>query len=201
MQYNSHVAQELDANIVHFNVNNNHYQLKPKSTKGAFTRAANAHHRNNQEKPVVDLAYEMQDWECLLLLIENGSPFPNNFNIKDIPKSEDNLVRYIERNNVSIYNLANMSEQVSLKPGEFESLFYLSRGFSNKEIARRKHIAYRTLSYHIDELKAKFHVSTVAELVIKAIASGYVNSLPKNLFTKQLVIIIQDYLPMCGLVK
>lgn len=98
----------------------------------------------------------------------------------------------ISNDDVIIYNLSQISEQVILKPRELECLFYLSRGYSHKEIARNKKVAYRTLSYHIDELKDKFHASTITELVIKAIVSGYIDNLPKNLFREQMVIIVQD---------
>jgi DNA-binding CsgD family transcriptional regulator len=47
-----------------------------------------------------------------------------------------------------LINIVNMHDQVDLKPKESECLFYLSRGFSYKEISQIQNVAYRTVVDH-----------------------------------------------------
>jgi DNA-binding CsgD family transcriptional regulator len=80
--------------------------------------------------------------------------------------------------------------EIDLKPKESECLFYLSRGFSYKEIAQIQDVAYRTVVDHIERLKMKFDVPTTAELVNRALANGYPKTLPQKYFKKQISIIL-----------
>ena len=89
-----------------------------------------------------------------------------------------------------LINLGSLLKKVDLKPKESECLFYLSRGFSYKEIAKAQGITYRTVVDHIERLKLKFDALTSAELVRKALASGYPGSVPQRYFDQQLSIIL-----------
>lgn len=48
---------------------------------------------------------------------------------------------------------------------EFESLFYLSRGCTFKEIARHMHISPRTVETYIIHLKDKLRVNSRSDLI------------------------------------
>jgi PAS domain S-box-containing protein len=81
---------------------------------------------------------------------------------------------------------------IELKPKESECLFYLSRGFSYKEIAKVQGITYRTVVDHIERLKLKFNVTTTANLISKALATGYPGSVPQRYFHQQISIILSE---------
>jgi len=59
----------------------------------------NPYHRNKQQKTAADIAYEMQAWGCLWLLLQHGFLFPDAFNENDIHESECEFVKFIEHNN------------------------------------------------------------------------------------------------------
>jgi DNA-binding CsgD family transcriptional regulator len=89
-----------------------------------------------------------------------------------------------------LINLSSLVKKIDLKPRESECLFYLSRGFSYKEIAKAQGITYRTVVDHIERLKLKFDALTSADLIRKALASGYPGSVPQRYFDQQLSIIL-----------
>jgi len=92
----------------------------------------------------------------------------------------------------NIHHLISTSEEIRLKTYELECLFYLRRGYNNKEIAKRQNIAYRTLTYRINALKVKFKVLTIAELITNVLTSGLLIGVPRNIFHEQMVIIFED---------
>jgi DNA-binding CsgD family transcriptional regulator len=89
-----------------------------------------------------------------------------------------------------LINIANIQEKIVLKTKEAECLFYLSRGFSYKEIAKVQGITYRTVVDHIERLKLKFDAATTADLISKALAAGYPGSVPQRFFNQQISIIL-----------
>jgi DNA-binding CsgD family transcriptional regulator len=89
-----------------------------------------------------------------------------------------------------LINTGNNPKGIELKPKESECLFYLSRGFSYKEIATTQGITYRTVVDHIERLKLKFNVTTTANLISKALATGYPGSVPQRYFNQQISIIL-----------
>jgi len=88
-----------------------------------------------------------------------------------------------------LININNMKKTVELKTKESECLFYLTRGFSYKEIARKQKVSYRTIVDQVYRLKNKFDASTTSDLITKSIASGYINALPSDLFQRPMLII------------
>jgi len=111
------------------------------------------------------------------------------------------LALYISRNGKQLdkspdgelLNLSRLPAAVDLKPRESECLFYLTRGFSYKEIARVQNVAYRTIVDHIERLKTKFNASTTIELISKALSHGYPGSVPQQFFQNQFSIIISTH--------
>ncbi|MES2218259.1 MAG: helix-turn-helix transcriptional regulator [Pseudomonadota bacterium] len=89
-----------------------------------------------------------------------------------------------------LVNISGTDERIELKPKESECLFYLSRGFSYKEIAKVQSITYRTVVDHIERLKLKFNAATTADLISKALATGYPGSVPQRFFNQQISIIL-----------
>jgi DNA-binding CsgD family transcriptional regulator len=89
-----------------------------------------------------------------------------------------------------LINIGNLEEKIELKNKESECLFYLSRGFSYKEIAKVQGITYRTVVDHIERLKLKFNAATTADLISKALAAGYPGSVPQRYFNQQISIIL-----------
>jgi DNA-binding CsgD family transcriptional regulator len=67
-----------------------------------------------------------------------------------------------------------------------ECLFFISRGRTSKEIAKILNLSFRTVEYHIEELKNKFNCKTKGNLIDSAIAYGFIDVIPKHLFTQQL---------------
>jgi DNA-binding CsgD family transcriptional regulator len=89
-----------------------------------------------------------------------------------------------------LIHLESPRKRIELKPKESECLFYLSRGFSYKDIAKTQGIKYRTVVDHVERLKLKFDAATTADLIRKALASGYPGSVPQLHFNQQLSIIL-----------
>lgn len=80
---------------------------------------------------------------------------------------------------VSNYLIGGKYEDTKLTKKESECLFYIIRGGSTKQIASRFKRSPRTIEVHIEHLKQKFNCRTKAELIEKAIESGFLYSIPK----------------------
>lgn len=104
---------------------------------------------------------------------------------KDTPSSEDSP-------NGLLVNISSPHKKLELKPKESECLFYLSRGYSYKEIAQMQDVAYRTVVDHIERLKLKFDAASANELISRALASGYPGSVPQRYFQQQISIVLSD---------
>ncbi len=65
-----------------------------------------------------------------------------------------------------------------------ECLFFLLRGRSIKEIAKILNLSPRTVETHIEIIKYKLGCLKKSDVIEKAIALGYMNIIPKNLFKK-----------------
>lgn len=87
-------------------------------------------------------------------------------------------------------NISKSTKKIDLKPKESECLFYLTRGFSYKEIAQVQNIAYRTVVDHLERLKLKFNATTTDELISRALASGHPGAVPQCYFNQQVSIIL-----------
>ena len=71
-----------------------------------------------------------------------------------------------------------------------ECLFFVLRGRTNKEIAKILNLSFRTIECHIEELKDKFNCKTKSALIDAAIAYGFIDIIPKNLFNDQLSLLL-----------
>lgn len=58
---------------------------------------------------------------------------------------------------------------------------FLIRGKSSKSIARKMSISYRTVEFHIDNIKTKFGCRSKSELISVAIQLGYLSIIPPGL--------------------
>lgn len=84
------------------------------------------------------------------------------------------------------YAIGKKISGTELTTRELECLFYLLRGKTSKEIGKILNLSFRTVEGYIDNIKHKFNCRTKAELITAAIQAGYLNNIPKTLFTKKL---------------
>ena len=82
----------------------------------------------------------------------------------------DLLLKSDERNNFS-------EEMVQLTPSELEIVRLISEGLTTKEIASRKFISFHTVISHRKNIFKKLGVTSVSELIMFAIKSGWINSI------------------------
>lgn len=80
------------------------------------------------------------------------------------------------------YLLSDVDDFFSLTEKQQECLFYLTRGKSIKQIAKRLGISPRTVESHLDTIKNKLQCDSKSELIEKVIDSGFLYSVPKRLF-------------------
>lgn len=88
------------------------------TVKTILQYSANINHRDKQQL-ATNIAYEIKSWNSLLFLLQNGFPFPNDFNENDIPKSEHELTKFIDNNKdfsnlIAAGNSARVAELVDL---------------------------------------------------------------------------------------
>ncbi|CDZ78385.1 DNA-binding transcriptional activator UhpA [Legionella massiliensis] len=76
------------------------------------------------------------------------------------------------------YTIARQYGEYNLNKRETESLFYLMRGYTAKEIAQRLGLSPKTIEYHIEQLKNKLGCSKKSELVEKSIDLGFLYNIP-----------------------
>ncbi len=70
-------------------------------------------------------------------------------------------------------SLESTSHKGVLTVREQECVYYLTRGLTFIEIAKKMHISPRTVESHVINIKAKLHVKTRSELIVKACELGY----------------------------
>jgi DNA-binding NarL/FixJ family response regulator len=64
---------------------------------------------------------------------------------------------------------------VDLNEREIEILTWVARGKTSAQIARKFHLAKRTVDFHIDNARIKLRAATRTEAAIKAAAGGLIN--------------------------
>lgn len=84
------------------------------------------------------------------------------------------------------YMIGNKFNSINLSDRESETLFFLMRGKRTPDIALFLDLSKRTIETYKQRLFNKFSANSVSELVDNAIALGYMNMLPKNIFSTQL---------------
>ena len=82
----------------------------------------------------------------------------------------DLLLKSDERNNSS-------EEPVQLTTSELEIVRLISEGLTTKEIASRKFISFHTVISHRKNIFRKLGVTSVSELIMFAIKSGWINTI------------------------
>lgn len=95
----------------------------------------------------------------------------HRFFIGNISKKQPNIYTITESQNNSL----NLSKR------QQESLFFLLRGKTAKEIGEFLNISTRTVQAHIDQLKRKFDCFSRSQLIEKAIAEEYWFNVPKSI--------------------
>jgi DNA-binding NarL/FixJ family response regulator len=79
-----------------------------------------------------------------------------------------------ERLPESMRNSSGESRLSSLSPREMETLRYIARGMSKKEIAPQMHISVKTVDKHVTQLMAKLDIHDRVELARYALREGLV---------------------------
>jgi DNA-binding NarL/FixJ family response regulator len=82
----------------------------------------------------------------------------------------DLLLKTDERNSSS-------EEPAQLTPSELEIVKLISEGLTTKEIASRKFISFHTVISHRKNIFRKLGVTSVSELIMVAIKSGWINTI------------------------
>lgn len=88
--------------------------------------------------------------------------------------------------NSCYYSVGNVDNKTLLTNRESECLFYIIRGKSAKSIARILNISFRTVEVYLEKLKTKFNCKTKSDLIDQAIHNGYMNIVPKSVFSDKL---------------
>ena len=71
----------------------------------------------------------------------------------------------------------NFGEKKQLTKSELDIAILISEGLTTKEIAARKFISYHTVISHRKNIFRKLGVSSVSELIMVAIRSGWINTI------------------------
>lgn len=89
------------------------------------------------------------------------------------------------------YMIATTSPKgVKLSKRESEVLFFALRRKTAKLIAQALTLSPRTVEQYLDQLKQKFNARNKAELIDTAASQGYLNIIPRSLFSTQLSMIL-----------
>lgn len=84
-------------------------------------------------------------------------------------------------------------KDIKLSKRESEVLFLTLHRKTAKSIAQALTLSPRTIEQYVEQIKYKFDANNKAELIEKAIAQGYLNTIPRSLFSTQLSIILSAF--------
>lgn len=90
---------------------------------------------------------------------------------------------YPKRQKGRSYQMSAGPYQDQLSPREMDCLFYLLRNKTAKEIAKRLNLSYRTVEWHIANIRMKFQCATKTEIIEQAVSNGYLHYVPQHLLT------------------
>lgn len=90
------------------------------------------------------------------------------------------------------YMLNAVFNNIKLTERQSEVLFYILRGKTAKQIARYLNLSSRTVEEYLSQLKYKFNAGNKHDLIDKAIAEGFLNTIPESIFKTQLSIVMND---------
>lgn len=94
------------------------------------------------------------------------------------------LKDHLEINRPGFYEIGGLYDKYNLSSRESECLFFLIRGYTAKEIARRLNLSAKTIEYYIDQIKSKLSCLKKSELIEKAIDIGFIFNIPSKLIKK-----------------
>lgn len=83
--------------------------------------------------------------------------------------------------NTPHYSLNNNENKYKLTDREYECVFLLIRGKSAKEIGTLLSLSKRTIESYLENIKNKMDCKNKAEILVKAVLSGYHNHIPARL--------------------
>lgn len=79
------------------------------------------------------------------------------------------------------YQIGGLYDSLGLSKRESQCLFFLIRGNSAKDIAKRYHLSPKTIEYYIDKLKQKFNCLNKSHLIESAINMGFIMNIPNEI--------------------
>ena len=82
--------------------------------------------------------------------------------INNTPSEKEKIKTFINSLNVKYYRL---EEQFLVSRKEFECLFYLAQGKTMKETARFMNVSFRTIEFHLNNLKRKTNFHKKSQLI------------------------------------
>ncbi len=88
---------------------------------------------------------------------------------------------YFKQDHGRHYQLTPSIDQGQLSSREMDCLFYLLRNKSAKAIARRLDLSYRTVEWHIANVRLKLGCNNKTDLIERAVSDGYLQYLPLHL--------------------
>lgn len=103
------------------------------------------------------------------------------------PHQKDEVIRALKQTdhhlhlNPSHYTLSANPNKYALTSRESECVFLLIRGKTAKEIAALLSLSKRTVESYIENIKNKMDCRNKAEILVKAVLSGYHNHIPAGL--------------------
>lgn len=104
-----------------------------------------------------------------------------------LPRRKDEVFRLLSQFDdklnlgTSHYTLKNHQNKYDLSTREYECVFLLIRGKSAKEIGMLLSLSKRTVESYIENIKNKMDCKNKAEILVKAVLSGYHTYLPASL--------------------
>lgn len=94
---------------------------------------------------------------------------------------------FLEKHKPVFYAIDKQCEDIHLTARESECLFYLLRGKTAKATALLLAISPKTVEYHLEQLKRKFHCANKSMLIEKAMALGFLCSIPTTFFHQSML--------------
>ncbi|EKD54722.1 MAG: transcription regulator LuxR family protein [uncultured bacterium] len=80
------------------------------------------------------------------------------------------------------YKIVEPIDCQKLSAREIECMFYLIRGKTMTQIATILRLSKRTVEYYLQNIKNKWSCHTKSDLIEKAIETGWIDFIPKNIF-------------------
>ena len=79
------------------------------------------------------------------------------------------------------YAIGGQYGDYNLSKRETDTLFYVIRGYTAKEIAQKLDVSPKTIEYYIEQLKNKLNCSKKSELIEKSVEQGFIYNLPMSI--------------------